>query len=92
MAFKFPLKWLLPILAFGAPLVAIAFVQYRWLLELQNRSVMIDHTMPKVLVTGRVEERPDGMVWSPHRVEGVVPVSVSEPEQLGELDRATAGR
>ncbi len=47
---------------------------------------------PKVLVSGRVEERPDGMVWSPHRVEGVVPVSGSEPEQLGELDRETAGR
>jgi signal transduction histidine kinase len=43
MAFKFPLKWsLLPILAFGAPLVAIAFVQYRWLLELQHRSEMIE--------------------------------------------------
>lgn len=43
MAFKFPLKWgLLPILAFGAPLVAIAFVQYRWLLELQTRSEMIE--------------------------------------------------
>ncbi len=43
MAFKFSLKRsVLPILAFGAPLVAIAFVQYRWLLELQNRSEMIE--------------------------------------------------
>jgi signal transduction histidine kinase len=43
MAFKFSLKGkVLPILAFGAPLVAIAFVQYRWLLELQNRSEMIE--------------------------------------------------
>ena len=43
MAFKFSLKRnLLPILAFGAPLVAIAFVQYRWLLELEDRSAMIE--------------------------------------------------
>lgn len=43
MAFKSTFKRnLLPILAFGAPLVAIAFVQYRWLAELQTRSEMIE--------------------------------------------------
>lgn len=44
MAFKFSFKGgLLPILAFGAPLVAIALVQYRWILELQTRSEMIEN-------------------------------------------------
>lgn len=43
MAFRSWLKSkLLPILAFGAPLVAIAFVQYRWLLELQTHSQVIE--------------------------------------------------
>ncbi|HSF14067.1 MAG TPA: HAMP domain-containing sensor histidine kinase [Vicinamibacteria bacterium] len=44
MAFKFSFTGgLLPILAFGAPLVAIALVQYRWILELQTRSEMIEN-------------------------------------------------
>jgi signal transduction histidine kinase len=36
-------KWrLLPVLAFGVPLVAIAFVQYRWLGEIQTRAQLIE--------------------------------------------------
>ncbi len=35
-------RYLLPILAFGGPLVAIALVQYRWLEELRTRSTMIE--------------------------------------------------
>jgi len=47
---------------------------------------------PTVLLSGRESERPDGMVWSPYRVDGVVPVGVSEPEELGELDGERAVR
>lgn len=35
-------RYLLPILAFGGPLVAISFVQYRWLEELRTRSKTIE--------------------------------------------------
>lgn len=42
MTFRAPGKWgLLAILAFGAPILAIAVVQYRWLLELRSRSEVI---------------------------------------------------
>lgn len=42
MAFKSARQWqLLAVLAFGAPLSAIAFVQYRWLQELRTRSEML---------------------------------------------------
>jgi signal transduction histidine kinase len=43
MPLKLPSKReLLPTLAFGVPLIAIAFVQYRWLHELQNRAEMLE--------------------------------------------------
>lgn len=81
----------------GLPIVVTASIPKRSTSSSATRTAAASSSTicldsPKVLVTGRLEERPDGMVWSPHRVEGVVLVSVSEPEQLGELDRETAGR
>jgi DNA-binding beta-propeller fold protein YncE len=47
---------------------------------------------PTVLLAGREEERPDGMVWSRYRLEAVARVHVSETKELGELHRERPSR
>ncbi|HEX9723517.1 MAG TPA: hypothetical protein VGC53_04465, partial [Vicinamibacteria bacterium] len=74
-----PRSWLhqrqwqvLAVLAFGAPLAAIALVQYRWLQELSNRSRQAESQQNRVTVLSAAAMLEDRMAGA--RLETLPPI------------------